>query len=448
MTPDRIRINLITPQPWPATPHNQQALASLECIPLTTGTHISFTPQPTDTTLVLASAFDKREPCRLRLQSGDWSYLLDVGYCSIAQRFHVTIPAGVCDIAVAALDDDVTFWALDDSSHLPDSVPSVWINRTDVNRLDRFYQRLEKDCVAEFGWMGGCVLEAYDALALCGDAARWNAARDRWLGYFLDDQHLTYQDRFGKQCVDTYSIIEATLPVASITRCRPSHPIINITADYLRKSESTDATCEGCYTVAYTLMQIATVSGQSDLVDLAMRELSHRREKLFVDGNIYLRYHGTHHTYRNWTRGIAWYLLGNIKCLQLAGSDPRWADTAKHIAERVAWAMQYQREDGLWDNFFDEPGPPPDTAGSAGIAAALIYANELGLAGDDAVAAAERCWDRLPDHLFVDGWLGCVAPSNKRGETAQHGSSRASETFGMGLMGILAGAIDRHTTNA
>jgi rhamnogalacturonyl hydrolase YesR len=341
------------------------------------------------------------------------------------------------------MDEDKTFWAISDPARLPNSVPAVWAVEAGANRLKRYFDRLETDCVAEFGWMGGCVLEAYDALAGVSDTPRWNNARDRWLGFFLDDQHLVYQDRFGRQCVDSYSIIEATLPIASVVRCRPQHPIVDITADYLRNSASKDATCEGCYTVAYTLLQIAASRGRSDLVNLAFNELSHRREKLFFEGCIYLRHHGTHRTYRNWTRGVGWYLLGNVKCLGLIGvdSEPRWRELADHIAERVAWAMRFQRADGLWDNFFDEPGRPPDTAGSAGIAAALVHAHELGLAGTEAVTAARRCWDGLANHLFVDGWLGGTAPSNKRGEEAQHGITRASETFGMGLMGTLAGAL-------
>lgn len=429
--------------PLPAPPLGQHSLAGLGCVPITHGTRIGVDPLPVSGLLVIGSAFDKRQPCRLTLRSGDWSHLLDVGYCSIAQRFHVAIPAGVGEIDVTSMDEDTTFWAICDSSRLPNSVPAVWASDNGVDRLARYYERLENDCIAEFGWMGGCVIEAYDALAKVCDAPRWNKARDRWLANFLDDQHLVYQDRFGRQCVDSYSIIEATLPIASVVRLMPDHPIIDVTTDYLRTTARQDATCEGCYTVAYTLLQIAKCKGYSDLIDLAFDELAHRREKLFYDGCIYLRHHGTHRTYRNWARGVAWYLLGNVKCLGLVGieSASRWRELSEHIAERVAWAMRFQREDGLWDNFFDEPGRPPDTAGSAGIAAALVYAHELGLVDTHAVHAAHRCWDGLINYLFVDGWLGGTAPSNKRGEEAQHGITRASETFGMGLMGTLAGAL-------
>lgn len=439
---DLLPVRIQTPDPWPATPASQQSLAGMRCIPLTTGTQLTFTPLGGQGVLVLASAFDKRAPCRLtmRTPTGKWTYELDAGYCSIAQRFHVPIPAGVGEIGITALDEDASFWVLADPEHLPESLPAVWPVTDQVDRLSRFFRRLENDCVAEFGWMGGCVLEAFDALARGKEAARWHRARDRWLAFFLDDQHLVYQDASGRRRVDTYHIIEATLPIASIVRARPNHPIVNITIEYLLGNAGRDATCEGCYTMAYPLMQIAAVRDREDLRDLALRELQSRRDRLFHEGNIYLRHPQTGRTYRNWTRGIAWYLLGNVKCLQFSGLAGQWAPVAEHMAERAAWVIKHQRDDGLWDNFLDEKGPPPDTSGSAGIAASLVHAHELGLIGKEGTEVARRCWAALPQHLFIDGWLGDVAPSNKRGEEAQHGSRRASETFGMGLMGVLAGA--------
>jgi len=112
--------------------------------------------------------------------------------------------------------------------------------------------------------------------------------------------------------------------------------------------------------------------------------LQSHAEKLFHEGDIYLRHHGTHRTYRNWTRGVAWYLLGQAKCLRLSDMKGSWAAVAEHLAERAAWALKPQRENGLWDNFFGEQGPPPDTSGSAGIAAALVRAHDLGLIGEAA----------------------------------------------------------------
>lgn len=433
-------LDIHTPDPKPTPPAEQQPLARLACVPLTTGTRIRAAPCATPATLVLAAAFDKRQECRIRLDAVGWSHTLDVGFCSLGRRYHVELPAAISEIRVTALDADASFWAISDPQRLPNSVPAVWAHPPGVDRLARFFERLEGDAIAEFGWMGGCVLEAFDVLALA-NPERWDRARRRWLACFVDDQHLFYQDPRGKPIRDAFNTIEALLPVASIARHVPAHPILETATTFLMTHLGRDATCEGCYTVAYPLMQLAKLRGREDLASAALAELQSRRDKLVHEGDIWLRHHGTHRTYRSWARGVAWYLLGHAKCLQLSGVEGSWAAVADHAAERGAWAIGHQRADGLWDNFFHEPGMPPDTGGSAGIAAALVMLHRMGLVGAQALAAARRCWAALPAHLFIDGWLGCVSPSNKRGEAAQHLPLRASETFGMGLMGLLAGTL-------
>lgn len=436
-------VQILPPTPFPEPPTNQQPLAGLHCFPLSHGSRVLFEPLPEEGTLVLASGFDKRVPCRLRLRTpdGGWEHELNVGFCSIAQRFHIAIPAGVGELGVTALEGDASFWVLADEKELPISIPRIWPVSENVDRLSRFFDRLEHDCIAEFGWMGGCVLEAYDALALADKGSRWQEARARWLSRFMDAEHLRYQDPLGRPQIDTFNTIEATLPLATIIRNHPEHPIIDTAMEYLISRPESHITCEGCYTVAYPMMQLAVSRGREDFERLALEELMLRKENLFYEGDIYLRHHGTHRTYQSWTRGVAWYLLGFAECLSLSDQSGPWAGIAEHLAERANWAIQHQREDGLWDNFFKDPGLPPDTSGSSGIAAALLKLYQLGVVGDEAVTSAKKCWAALPGHLFVDGWLGNTSPSNKRGEEVQRGPRRASETFGMGLMGRLAGAV-------
>lgn len=438
-------INISNPQLPPLPPDGQQPLAGMQYESLLDGSTLSFSILPTTGVMVFASAFDKRQPCRFQLESEnkEWGHLLDVSYCSLGQRFHVPVPPGVGRVQVQALDGDRVFHVLADEERLPDSVPRMWPVVQGIDRVERFFTRLENDCVAEFGWMGGCVLEAFESLASGHEKQRWLGARDLWLAHFLDREHLRYQNRIGEETVDAFVDSETLLPLASIARLHPEHPIMAVAVDFFVSRACHEATCEGCYTLAYPLLQIAMLLGRNDLVELARRELVHRREHLFHDGAIYLRHHGTHRTYRNWARGVGWYLLGHAECIELAGSSGQWSPLAEHLAERARWVLEQQRADGLWSNFFYEPELPPDTAGSAGIAAALVKTHTLGLVGDEAVEAARRCWEALTRHLFVDGWLGWTSPSNKRGEAPQHRPQLASETFGMGLMGRLGGEIHR-----
>lgn len=424
-------------------PEGQVSLANLKTVAVTAGARLHFPRQTVDSVLVLASAYDKRQKCSFILRSPDrsWEYLLNADFCSHGQRFHIVVPAGYDCIEVEALEEDRCLWVLDDPERLPASVPALWPKHDGIDVVSRFFQRLETDCLAQFGWMGGCVLQAFESLAQAGDAPRWENAITNWLNPFLDEQHLVYQDPHGKPLTDQFNTIETTLPIATIAKRLPAHPIVDTTIRYLSDEASLGATCEGCYTVAFPLMQIGQARNDSALMHLAFEQLQHRRTRLCVDGQIYLRFRGTHHTYRNWSRGIAWYLLGFAECIHLSDRTGPWVDAGEHLAERSRWILKYQRKDGLWSNFLYEPELPPDTAGSAGIASALLKAHRLGLIGPEAIEAAERCWAGLQAHIFTDGWLGGTSSSNKRGESVQHSPNRSSETFGMGLMGILAGLL-------
>ena len=100
-----------------------------------------------------------------------------------------------------------------------------------------------------------------------------------------------------------------------------------------------------------------------------------------------------------------------------------------------------QRADGLWSVFVDQPGLTPDTAGSAGIAAALaIGANEGWLAPSAKIAAAKTLAGLKP-HLTPDGFLGGVSQANKVGEGLQRGTYRVIYQMSMGLMAQLIAAL-------
>lgn len=127
-------------------------------------------------------------------------------------------------------------------------------------------------------------------------------------------------------------------------------------------------------------MQIASVRDRDDLRELALANCSHTRRSCFTKAIFICDIMELIAPIA--TGRAAWYLLGHAKCLRLSDMKGPWAAVAEHLAERAAWALKPQRENGLWDNFFGEQGPPPDTSGSAGIAAALVRAHDLGLIGE------------------------------------------------------------------
>lgn len=113
--------------------------------------------------------------------------------------------------------------------------------------------------------------------------------------------------------------------------------------------------------------------------------------------------------------------------------------------ELAAWTQKSQRPDGLWSCFVDEAGTPADTAGSAGIGAALAIGAHEGWLRTDALAAAQRCRRRLVAHLTPDGFLGGVAQASEGGESLQRGDYRVIYQMGMGLFAQLLAALNQDT---
>lgn len=78
------------------------------------------------------------------------------------------------------------------------------------------------------------------------------------------------------------------------------------------------------------------------------------------------------------------------------------ADTTDRKTElRLAadWALRWQRPDGLWGCFLDDPATLADTSGSDGIAAAVARAAKAGRAplGRGCMPGGTRCGEAAPN---------------------------------------------------
>ena len=103
--------------------------------------------------------------------------------------------------------------------------------------------------------------------------------------------------------------------------------------------------------------------------------------------------------------------------------------------------MPLQRADGLWGICCDEPTLTPDTAGSAGIAAALALGAKHGFLASGARDTAEKTLSGLMPHLTSDGFLGGVAQVNKGGESLQRGDYCIIYQMEMGVMAQLIAEV-------
>lgn len=305
-------------------------------------------------------------------------------------------------------------------------------------REEYFLRMRSLDVVQEFDWRAGCVTEGLYALSEMD-------ALLRYLRLFLEEsgQEATAAFRRG---------VEQTLPAAAIARLMPEHPALESALEIWNKrrneaghiQDGARIVAEANYTVAYPMAVTGVARHDDGLRETAVRQLRAARDRL-VDGsgNIHLRHDEQtgERTYLGWARGVAWYILGLAATLDALPGRERPQDLLDELRRALAWAVRYQRGDGLWCAFLPESGVAPDTSGSAGIGAALRIAQRLGVAEPGWAGAAQRALDGCIGRLSPHGFLTGVSQSNKRegGPEFQRSDHRVSMQFGMGLLGVLLG---------
>lgn len=324
-----------------------------------------------------------------------------------------------------------------------------------ADRVTEFLDRMDSfACVQQFGWMEGCVLDGLLDLGARPGGERFRAAARRHLALFLRDGRLIYEDPRSVPSDDRVYGIEGTLPFAAIALTDPRHPALDLALGFWRAHgdaegvvcDGRQTTSEGAYTVGYAMACVARTRGDEELARRALTQLRVRHGRLF-DGHTFWRTFATEadgrvrRGNRNWARGLAWQVLGEVRTLaQLRG----WIDPGGSVgefAELAAYAQRFQRPDGLWSVFIDEPELVPDTAGSAGIAAALAIGAREGWLDAGARSAAQRALAGLQPHLTPDGFLDGVSQSNKGGEGLQRSSYRSIFQMGMGLQAQLMAVL-------
>lgn len=314
--------------------------------------------------------------------------------------------------------------------------PQLWQDGT-RRPEEEFVDRMGSlDSLQQLTWMEGCVLEGIRDLGL---EKAWREHLEFWFG-----EKGNYERMFG---------VEATLPVASLGRWKPEHPAVARTIAYWRQRTRPDQTIGGGdstvtetnFTVAYPMAVLSKQIEDEWLAEQALRQLRATRDRLIFDGKLWLRhYTGGKRTYPNWCRGVCWYSLGMARALVELKSRTDADDLKRELARVLGFARGYQRTDGLYSCFLDQPEIAPDASGSAGIAAAMAIAANNGLIGAEYRESARATWKGLVAKLTGDGFLTGVSQSNKKeaGEALQRSDYRVTLQFGMGLMAQLKAALD------
>jgi unsaturated rhamnogalacturonyl hydrolase len=322
-----------------------------------------------------------------------------------------------------------------------------------MDAKSEYYARLNSlACVQPFGWMEGCVLDGLLDLAATPRHAQLKSAAQRHLALFFQGDRLVYENHVSAPSDDKLYGIEAGLPFAALARLEPHSPLLDLAVRFWESrkrpngliQDAKHLSSEGAYTVGYALAEIAKAHKSEELMQLALTQVR-LRQQAFFDGKEFWRTRDDlgRGGNRNWARGIAWQMLGLARTLTVAKDRSDIVDLIDSLRQISAWAMTMQCDDGLWSVFTDEPALKPDTAGSAGIAAALAIGAKHGWLDAAAQAAAARTLAGLEKHLTPDGLLGGVSQSNKGGEALQRSDFRCIYQMGMGLMAQLDAALQR-----
>ncbi len=381
----------------------------------------------------------------------------DVRFASLFQPY--AIPLAPAD-AAAVQRDGVTLrvtrgsplHVLVGGADLPAELqPHLLVPGTRDRRTEFFARLGSLASIQPWSWNEGCVLDGLMDLGALPGRANFRATAEQHIALFVRDGTLVYENHVSAISDGKVYGIEGTLPFAALAQTAPRHPLLELPVKFWlahRDAEGAiidgrQTTSEGAYTVGYPLALIGLARGDEALQRLALAQLRLRHERLF-DGRTFWRTRDAagKKGNRNWARGIAWQLLGEARTLRALRHHPEAAGLIAGFRELADWIQAFQRPDGLWSVFVDEPSLTPDTAGSAGLAAALAIGAREGWLPASARAAAARCLGGLDAHLTADGFLGGVSQSNKGGEAIQRGTYRVIYQMAMGLMAQLIASLE------
>jgi rhamnogalacturonyl hydrolase YesR len=411
-----------------------------------------------DIRLRVSVALDEREAKRAAAvlpQSGKIIGVFDIRYAHIFQPFEIIIHAEDANaIRDAGLGlrlemGEKPLWLLHEQEAEPALMPHLLIASPPDPRQALIDRLASLASLQFFGWQEGCVLNGLLDLADSGLIARERVrqtVQEHFRFFFNDAGKLSYEDDYSRPRKGEIYGIECTLPFAALAQVQPDHPALHDAIAFWLKAAQAGSiqdadmlSAEGGYTVAYPMTALALTLNRPELIEIALHQLRLRCDRLFTGETFWLRvYDDGRRTFRNWCRGVAWYMLGLARTLALLPDPP--ADLRAALAQAATWIVMHQREDGLWSCFVDEAAVLPDTSGSAGIAAALALGCKHALLDAHMLAAARRTLAGLVPYLTPDGFLGGVAQVNKAGEPLQRSNYRVISQFGMGLMAQLLAA--------
>jgi rhamnogalacturonyl hydrolase YesR len=412
--------------------------------------------------LRISTATDVRESCVLELvlnKDNTVLGIMDLSYATYLQVYEIEIPQNsINDVLTDGIsikhiegDQPVGIFIANNDEKISEVFKPHLLLYNSVNPSFEETQNmlLNKNVFQPFGWMEGVVLDGLHAFA--GKTPDGIGSLEKRFDQYFTKEGFHYTGLYNTPISNTVMNVETTLPFALYARYHPQHPSLEEVIGFCKnhtdkngviiddpKSDYPIIKTEECYTVSYPLAVIGNQRNDQQLLDLAVKNLLVRTSALANSSGIYQRTDGKGgRVYKNWSRGVAWYLLGYVRSYEQLKNHPDAALIKKEFIRAAKYVMQFQQEDGMWSCFMGEPKTGAETSGTAGLAAALKYGYQIGLLDVEAKKAADKATIALTSWLTPDGLLTGTAQVNKGGEALQRSGYRVISPYTLGFMGFL-----------
>jgi unsaturated rhamnogalacturonyl hydrolase len=416
--------------------------------------------------LRITSATDVRENLELEVRTAISNKLIanwDLRYAALLQPFDLPIPKEHIEavftegIILKMLKGTKPFWFFSDNktsqiapkAYLPHLLVYGEKVKTKAESSDRWKDRLMSfESLQTFGWQQGVVWDGL--LELSKHSAQAKTVLAQQLDLYFANNSLTYCNLNNIKAIELIHTVESILPFAILAQTNPNHPLLQAAIEYCEKHANANGVIadgegnnrmlktEECYTVSYPLAVLAKILNRPELAKLAIETLKSRVNALEKGNSIYQR--GTEKGelfFENWSRGVAWFLLGIAKTLVHLPESAEKEQLKVSFQKSAENVVKYQQANGLWFNFFHQPEIGFETSGTAGIAAAINYGIKhklLNVSFENSVNKAEK---GLVAYLTPDGYLTGTAQVNKGGDALQKSGFRIISPYTLGFLAHL-----------
>ncbi|WP_373495841.1 glycoside hydrolase family 88 protein [Aquiflexum sp.] len=325
-----------------------------------------------------------------------------------------------------------------------------------TNKEAAFFKNLySMNSFSPFGWMGGSVQDGLLELHKQGKSAATATLKSQLNSYLDPEKGIIFESPQTYPMDGKFNSLEDFLPFSAIGNLYPDHISISNALVYIQKLKNPSendftghVTTEGCYTLAYPLSVIACQRKDRKFAELAVNHLLLRLEFLSETNSIYQRSTAnSQKAYRNWGRGVAWYLLGIVKTLREFenadfGDLDGLEEIRKDFVKQAGFVLGLQNEKGLFYSYIDIPETGVDTSATAGIAASFAWGFRMGILAEEFASAASLAYQGVQEYISEDGFLRSVSQINRGGEELQKSGYRVISQFGMGLVAQLYAGLN------